>query len=218
MKTSIKWIPVVALVSTFSLPAEEASVKAEALSSEAEPISTRCGEVKAIAADFASNRALEPVSESVVLEHVLNKHGEEMSVLEKSVMSVVISRLEGSSLETGGEECSDLGVSVAPIDEATRRLIQPEIQGGLRVTGATLGGVLSFWGVGEDDLIVSTNGKALHNARALQDVLDGAIEKNQPVLLEVIAQGNRRTINLLPLRNVEKLKPGAPRFWQMRGC
>lgn len=85
-------------------------------------------------------------------------------------------------------------------------------------TDADHGGVLSFWGVGPHDLIVATNGQPIHNALASQDVLDGAVEENKPVLLDVIAKGNRRTINLLPLRDRARLKKGAPRFWQFRGC
>ena len=156
--------------------------------------------------------------EAVALEQLLKNHGGAMSDIEKSTLSSVIGRLEEQAKQSQGVKNTALGVSVPPLAEPTRRLIQPEIKGGLRVTEADHGGVLSFWGVGPHDLIVATNGQPIHNAQALQDVLDGAVKENKPVLLDVIAKGDRRTINLLPLRDRARLKKGAPRFWQFRGC
>ena len=204
MKKSFVWIPIVA--APVFLQAEELKGVDEQAKCSAQEAPL---EVK-----FTTGAELE----AVALEQLLKNHGGAMSDIEKSTLSSVIGRLEEQANQSQGVKNKDLGVSVAPLDEATRRLIQPEIKGGLRVTEADHDGVLSFWGVGPHDLIVATNGQPIHNAQALQDVLDGAVKENKPVLLDVIAKGNRRTINLLPLRDRARLKKGAPRFWQFRGC
>jgi S1-C subfamily serine protease len=201
MKTHIAWIPVAAAVAILPLHGV----------GEEKP----CLEGRVV-----THASAQPDGkiEQIALELLLQKHAPELSEIEKGALSSAVSRLESAKREPVSTPCTDLGVSIAPIDEAVRRHIEPRIEGGLAVTGVTADGLLSFWGVEQHDLIVSANGKPLHNARALQEVLDGAVEGTKPVLLEVIVQGNRRTLNLLPLRNQEKLKAGAPRFWQFAGC
>lgn len=207
MTKSPIWIPIVA-AATASLWAENPEAVSE---------STRCS-VQAVVAEEHSKLPSDALLEAVALDLMLKKHGHDMTELEQSLIAATIIRLEHQEKASVGTKCSDLGVSVVALDEATRRLIQPQIEGGLRVTEVRPGGVLSFWGVGAHDLIVASNGKPLHNAQALLDTLNTSIEENKILLLDVITQGNRRTINLMPIRNRAKLKEGAPRFWQLQGC
>jgi len=205
MKTSLIWIPVVAAAAPIFLYGEGLLPGGQSPLNELPVVAT-------------AEPSLEEAPESVVLEHILKKHHESLSEVERSALSAAASRFENDHKEALEGRNADLGVTVVPLDEATRRLIQPEIEGGLMVTEATKEGVLSYWGVGQYDLIVATNGQAVHNARALQDVLENAVETGDAVILDVIVQGNRRLINLLPLRDKDQLKLGLPRFWQMRGC
>lgn len=203
MKSSIGLISLVALVITPALQAKDTV--------QVSPESSRCLNT--------SIQIPAPAElESVALELILQNHAANLSDREKSALTAAIGRLENKKEKSEGIPCKDLGVSIAPLEESARRLVQPEIQGGLRVTEADGRGLLSFWGVGPHDLIVAANGKALHNAKALQDALDGAVENQKPVLLDVIANGNRRTINLSPLRKEQLKKAQGMRFWQFRGC
>lgn len=203
MKSSIGLISLVALVITPALHAKDAV--------EASPESRRC-------ANTTIQTPAPAELESVALELILQNHAANLSEHEKSALTAAIGRLENKNEKSEGIPCKDLGVSIAPLEESARRLVQPEIQGGLRVTEADGRGLLSFWGVGPHDLIVAANGKALHNAKALQDALDGAVENQKRVLLDVMANGNRRTINLSPLRKEQLKEAQGMRFWQFRGC
>lgn len=200
MKMMNPCIPLAALVALSSARAEDGT----APNNQAPPVQT---EAKAPAEIEVS-----------ALRHLLEEHGGRMTAVEKSALTSAISRLEGEIEQAAPAVLKDLGVAAVPLESAMRHHLQPQIDGGLRVTGVEAEGLLSFWGVGKSDLIVAANGKSLHNAKELMETLDGSVESGKSVLLDVIVQGNRRTINLRPMPKARKLAPGAGRFWQFRGC
>ncbi|BCX47121.1 hypothetical protein HAHE_10290 [Haloferula helveola] len=200
MNKTTPWIPVVAAVAVLAVngagqPATECKRAAEPAAAE-----------------------VSPGLEAAALQHLLRKHGAELSEIEKSALGSAISKLDAEATPAVAPMLVDLGVAVEELDDSQRRHLQPQIEGGLSVTRTSPDGLLTFWGVEKSDLIVSANGQALHNARELLDALDESVDKNKPLLLDVIVQGNRRTINLRPLGARAPLQPGAGRFWQFMGC
>ncbi|MCW1883342.1 PDZ domain-containing protein [Luteolibacter flavescens] len=103
-----------------------------------------------------------------------------------------------------------IGVLVLPLDPAVRAHFGLEEGTGVLVERAMDGGPAARAGIGQNDIIVRANGKAVGSLEDLRGIVESATAGNPAVDLEIIQKGQRAKVTVLvqfPTPPVEKADP-----------
>ena len=91
-----------------------------------------------------------------------------------------------------------IGISVAPIESFVRAHLGLEEGVGTRVSMVADGSPAAQAGIVVDDIVISADGQKISDLEGLKAVVEKSGKEGRPVSLEILHQGQRKTLSIVP--------------------
>jgi hypothetical protein len=91
-----------------------------------------------------------------------------------------------------------IGISVAPIEPFVRAHLGLEEGVGTRVSMVADDSPAARAGVTVDDIVISADGQKISDLEGLKSAVEKSGKENRPVSLEILHQGQRKTLSIVP--------------------